>query len=203
MDGGTRTPTRRCWRPVLCQSSYVHSLLLSCHLVGNTKGPLREAASPGVLVTLVDFCLRWSGPVRTGALSAPTSAAPAGREATGPWSQRTRSLRPSTASGQHPARKPHCGSRRRGFVACPLRWSFRYVLQWPVPVDRPTTRVGLTLPPGLTNCSLAGIPAVAPVPSNVPRVRRRTRRRGESVARAVLVAPYRRSDRMRGVTGSP
>jgi len=93
---------------------------LSCHLVGNTKGPLREAASPGVLVTLVDFCLRWSGPVRTGALSAPTSAAPAGREATGPWSQRTRSLRPSTASGQHPARKPHCGSRLRGFVACPL-----------------------------------------------------------------------------------
>ena len=125
-------------------------------LAGTAKGPLREAASPGVLVTLVDFCLRWSGPVRTGALSAPTSAAPAGREATGPWSQRTRSLRPSTASGQHPARKPHCGSRRRGFVACPLRWSFRYVLQWPVQVDRPSTRVGATLPPGLTNSSQVG-----------------------------------------------
>lgn len=48
-------------------------------------------------------------------LTAPTWATPAGSAATDPWSRsRARSLRSSTATGQHPAHGPHCDSRRRG-----------------------------------------------------------------------------------------
>lgn len=122
MDGGSRTPSRRFWRPVLFQLSYVHLLLLllSCALPAalSRRGILgrkyKRAAPRGcgswVLVTRgLPPQLERPGVYRC--LTAPTRATPDGSAATDPWSRsRAHSLRSSTATGQHPAHGSHCDS---------------------------------------------------------------------------------------------
>lgn len=86
----------------------------------------------------------------TGA-STPTRAAPAelaARYSRTPVAARTSWLR--SAARQHPAHGPQRDSRRWPTVGCP-RHCLSVQISTPVPLDRPSLRVGVALPAGLAN----------------------------------------------------